>query len=443
MSMLARENRACAAGKSDKAALAEVHEALKRHYQARRPGGRRGARAPGSGLAFSFSAARATSCARAWASLTASAPLTRPSPATNPPTKASRQQPRQCKHKHMLSPPPPQVFLAAFTYYAAAGGNDPYHLPLNAFTSFLDDAAIPDPDSLYAKRSDCDTIFIVANFVSDRKRRAHTAAAGAAAAARTRWPRRACIDAACADFVHAHAYTHAPAKTHSHTHHVPQTQAQRIGLSHAVAHTPPTPAPPTLAPPPAPSTQCWTSTRPCASSSWRPSCGWVGPRLASGGWAVGGGRGDPHIGAGLRVSHGKGRFLRERPRRVPRATSGEARRAARPSTSPFARPCTPPPPARRAPPCALDTTPHPRTPALPAVPRATPPSHRQVRQGPGDGRPGGRRGDAAVPQPAAPARDGARAGQRVPGAAAVHGGGGHAVQAAPGGPGRRSRESGG
>ena len=35
MSMLARENRACAAGKSDKAALAEVHEALKRHYQAR------------------------------------------------------------------------------------------------------------------------------------------------------------------------------------------------------------------------------------------------------------------------------------------------------------------------------------------------------------------------------------------------------------------------
>jgi hypothetical protein len=63
-----------------------------------------------------------------------------------------------------------QTFLAAFTYYAAQGGNDPYHMPLNAFTSFLDDAAIPDPDSAYIKRSDCDTIFIVANFVSDKKR---------------------------------------------------------------------------------------------------------------------------------------------------------------------------------------------------------------------------------------------------------------------------------
>jgi hypothetical protein len=35
MSMLARENRACAAGKSDKAALAEVHGVLKKHYQVR------------------------------------------------------------------------------------------------------------------------------------------------------------------------------------------------------------------------------------------------------------------------------------------------------------------------------------------------------------------------------------------------------------------------
>jgi hypothetical protein len=60
--------------------------------------------------------------------------------------------------------------LAAFTYYAAQGGNDPYHLPLNAFTSFLDDASIPDPESSNIKRSDCDTIFIVANFISDKKR---------------------------------------------------------------------------------------------------------------------------------------------------------------------------------------------------------------------------------------------------------------------------------
>jgi hypothetical protein len=33
MSMLARENRACTANKPDKAALAEVHAVLKRHYQ--------------------------------------------------------------------------------------------------------------------------------------------------------------------------------------------------------------------------------------------------------------------------------------------------------------------------------------------------------------------------------------------------------------------------
>ena len=60
--------------------------------------------------------------------------------------------------------------MGAFTFYAAQGGGDPYHLSLNAFTSFLDDAAIPDPESQYMKRSDCDTIFIVANFISDKKR---------------------------------------------------------------------------------------------------------------------------------------------------------------------------------------------------------------------------------------------------------------------------------
>jgi hypothetical protein len=60
------------------------------------------------------------------------------------------------------------VFYSAFLYYAA-GGNDPYHMPLNAFTSFLDDTAVPDPESLSIKRSDCDTIFIVCNFQPDKK----------------------------------------------------------------------------------------------------------------------------------------------------------------------------------------------------------------------------------------------------------------------------------
>lgn len=50
-----------------------------------------------------------------------------------------------------------QVVYSAFMYYAT-GGNDPYHMPLNSFTSFLDDSSIPDPESLSIKRSDCDTV---------------------------------------------------------------------------------------------------------------------------------------------------------------------------------------------------------------------------------------------------------------------------------------------
>lgn len=38
MAALARENRGAAGGKPDKVALAEVHDALKRHYQARAQG---------------------------------------------------------------------------------------------------------------------------------------------------------------------------------------------------------------------------------------------------------------------------------------------------------------------------------------------------------------------------------------------------------------------
>eukprot|EP00878_Enallax_costatus_P045018 GHUV01053851.1.p1 GENE.GHUV01053851.1~~GHUV01053851.1.p1 ORF type:complete len:472 (+),score=157.43 GHUV01053851.1:213-1628(+) len=91
-SMLARENKGNAAGKSDKQAMQDVHDMLKKHYQA---------------------------------------------------------------------------FYSVFVYYAA-GGNDPYHMPLNAYSSLLDDAGIPDPESLSCKRSDCDTIFIVCNFQPDK-----------------------------------------------------------------------------------------------------------------------------------------------------------------------------------------------------------------------------------------------------------------------------------
>ncbi|KAF8071180.1 hypothetical protein HT031_001262 [Scenedesmus sp. PABB004] len=87
-SMLARENKGSAAGKPDKQAVAEVHDVLRRHYQA---------------------------------------------------------------------------FYSIFVFYA-----QPFHMPLNAYSSLLDDAGIPDPDSLSVKRSDCDTIFIISNFQPDK-----------------------------------------------------------------------------------------------------------------------------------------------------------------------------------------------------------------------------------------------------------------------------------
>lgn len=59
------------------------------------------------------------------------------------------------------------MFYSTFVFYSN-GGNDPYHMSLNAFTTLLDDAGIPDPDSLSIKRSDCDTIFIVCNFQPDK-----------------------------------------------------------------------------------------------------------------------------------------------------------------------------------------------------------------------------------------------------------------------------------
>lgn len=42
-------------------------------------------------------------------------------------------------------------------------------MPLNSFTTFLDDCQIADSESQFIKRSDCDTIFIVCNFQPDKK----------------------------------------------------------------------------------------------------------------------------------------------------------------------------------------------------------------------------------------------------------------------------------
>jgi hypothetical protein len=41
-------------------------------------------------------------------------------------------------------------------------------MPLNAFTSFLEDCGVPDADSA-VKRSDCDTVFIMCNFQPDKR----------------------------------------------------------------------------------------------------------------------------------------------------------------------------------------------------------------------------------------------------------------------------------
>eukprot|EP00198_Chlamydomonas_reinhardtii_P003541 XP_001692877.1 flagellar associated protein [Chlamydomonas reinhardtii] len=62
----------------------------------------------------------------------------------------------------------PQV-VGAFVYYATGGSSDPYHMSLNAFTTFLDECCIADSESQYCKRSDCDTVFIVCNFQPDKK----------------------------------------------------------------------------------------------------------------------------------------------------------------------------------------------------------------------------------------------------------------------------------
>jgi len=61
------------------------------------------------------------------------------------------------------------AIACAFEYYAALGSGSPHHLQLNSYSTFLDAAQIPDPESFSIKRSDCDTIFITANFVQDKK----------------------------------------------------------------------------------------------------------------------------------------------------------------------------------------------------------------------------------------------------------------------------------
>ena len=43
-----------------------------------------------------------------------------------------------------------------------------FHLHLNQYTQCLEEAKIPDPESKSCRKSDCDTLFILCNFVENK-----------------------------------------------------------------------------------------------------------------------------------------------------------------------------------------------------------------------------------------------------------------------------------
>lgn len=55
-----------------------------------------------------------------------------------------------------------------FTYYAALSVTGVFHMHLNQYSQCLDDAKIPDADSKGCRKSDCDTMFILCNYVEDK-----------------------------------------------------------------------------------------------------------------------------------------------------------------------------------------------------------------------------------------------------------------------------------
>ena len=59
------------------------------------------------------------------------------------------------------------ILASTHTYYCCQGNTSPYGMSLNAYTSFLDECGIPDPDSQSVRRPDLDTIFSVANLGGD------------------------------------------------------------------------------------------------------------------------------------------------------------------------------------------------------------------------------------------------------------------------------------
>ncbi|KAK3275778.1 hypothetical protein CYMTET_16108 [Cymbomonas tetramitiformis] len=55
-----------------------------------------------------------------------------------------------------------------FDYYSVLGSGDPFHVQLNAYSSFLEECNIGDQESESCKRSDLDTLFILANYTADK-----------------------------------------------------------------------------------------------------------------------------------------------------------------------------------------------------------------------------------------------------------------------------------
>ncbi|DBA81483.1 TPA: hypothetical protein ACH3X1_007263 [Trebouxia sp. C0004] len=62
-----------------------------------------------------------------------------------------------------------ELINSAFTFYPTGTSADVFHMGLNNFTGMLEDCKISDADSQYVRRSDCDTLFIVANYQPDKK----------------------------------------------------------------------------------------------------------------------------------------------------------------------------------------------------------------------------------------------------------------------------------
>lgn len=58
--------------------------------------------------------------------------------------------------------------MAIFTYYAALSITGVFHMHLNQYTQCLEESLIPDSESKGCRKSDCDTLFILCNFVENK-----------------------------------------------------------------------------------------------------------------------------------------------------------------------------------------------------------------------------------------------------------------------------------